>query len=177
MLKVVVGSNNPVKINAAKAAIQAAYPGKVVIAEGVKAPSAVSDQPMTEAETLAGARNRVAYCRSNYEADFYVAFEGGVDRFQYGVAIFAYVVVANASFEQVGRTSDLPLPELFYQQLLAGDELGDVLDRHFSTVNVKQQGGAIALLTQGLESRESTYVQALTLALAPFVTGTLFHTR
>ncbi len=177
MLKVIVGSTNPVKINSAKAAVQAAFPTRMVSAEGVNAPSQVSDQPMSELETLTGARNRVIYCRTNYKADFYVAFEGGVERFDYGVATFAYVVVANASYEQVGRTSDLPLPEIFYQQLLVGYELGDVLDQHFNTKNVKQKGGAITLLTQGLETRESTYVQALTLALAPFVTGVLFQTH
>ncbi|MCO4322664.1 inosine/xanthosine triphosphatase [Aliidiomarina quisquiliarum] len=176
VLKVIVGSNNPVKINSAKAAIQAAFPTHVVSAEGVQAPSAVSDQPMSEAETLAGARNRVSFCRANYNADFYVAFEGGVERFDYGIATFAYVVVANEHYEQVGRTSDLPIPDVFYAQLLAGYELGDVLDQHFNTENVKQKGGAIALLTHGLETRESTYIQALTLALAPFVTGTLFQT-
>ncbi|HLV48227.1 MAG TPA: inosine/xanthosine triphosphatase [Aliidiomarina sp.] len=174
MLTVVVGSKNPVKINAAQAAIQAAFPNQKVIVEGVDAPSQVSDQPMNEQETLAGARNRMAFCRAHYQANFYVTFEGGVDRFDYGVATFAYVVVANGEHERVGRTSDLPLPEIFYQQLLQGQELGDVLDLHFNTVNVKQMGGAIALLTQGLESRESTYIQALILALAPFVTGSLF---
>lgn len=174
LLKVIVGSKNPVKISAAEAAIRAAFPNDKVVTEGVQAPSQVPDQPMNELETLTGARNRMNFCRAHYQADFYVAFEGGVDRFDYGVATFAYVVVANAKHERVGRTSDLPLPEVFYQQLLLGHELGDVLDQHFDTVNVKQKGGAIALLTQGLESRESTYIHALTLALAPFVTGSLF---
>lgn len=51
-MKVVVGSKNPVKVNATRVALQ-----QVLAAEddfevvGVDAPSLVADQPMTEAET------------------------------------------------------------------------------------------------------------------------------
>lgn len=176
-LKVVVGSHNPVKISAALAAFQASFPHHTVRAESVSAPSGVPDQPMGEAETLAGAKNRVAYCKEHHQADFYVAFEGGVAQFHYGAATFAFIVISNSSTQSVGRSCNLPLPDIFYQQLLQGIELGDVLDAHFQTENVKQKGGAIGLLTQGLESRKSTYIQALTLALAPFTDEPLYSKK
>lgn len=173
-IKVLVGSTNPVKINAAKSTLQRAFSGADIVVQSLNAPSGVADQPMSEAETLAGARNRVAFCQQAQAADFYVAFEGGVDEFEYGVATFAYVVVATADQVSVGRTADLPLPRQFYQDLLAGRELGDVLDERFHTTNVKQKGGAIGLLTNHLESRESTYQQALMLALAPILHASWF---
>ena len=61
-----------------------------------------------------------------------------------------------------------------YQALLAGEELGHVMDRLFNTNNIKQKGGAIGLLTNGHETRESNYTQALILAMAPFIHPELF---
>lgn len=173
-LKLVVGSTNPVKIGAAQSTLQRAFPELAIEVQGIHAPSGVADQPMSEAETLRGAQNRVEYCQRVAQADFYVAFEGGVDEFSHGIATFAYVVVATAGTSSVGRTADLPLPRQFYRSLQAGKELGDVLDAHFNTTNIKQQGGAIGLLTNNLESRESTYQQAMMLALAPILHDALF---
>src|SRR5690554_5678580 len=173
-LNIVVGSCNPVKVAAAEAAFQAAFPQCHVRAEGVLAPSGVADQPMSEAETLRGAENRVAYCLQHHQANYYVGFEGGVEQFHFGPATFAFIVISDGSTQHVGRSCNLPLPPTFYQQLQHGQELGDVLDSYFKTDNVKQKGGAIGLLTQGLESRKSTYVQALTLALSPFKQAALY---
>lgn len=174
-IKVVVGSKNPVKVNATEATLQRAFPQLVIEVQGVAAHSGVSDQPMSETETLLGARNRVQDAQQRYPgADFYVAFEGGVDEFTYGVATFAYVVIAGKSAMGVGRTANLPIPRRFYAALQQGEELGDVLDAHFNTTNIKQQGGAIGLLTNQHESRQSTYQQALMLALAPFLHDALF---
>ncbi|RTE85589.1 MULTISPECIES: inosine/xanthosine triphosphatase [Gammaproteobacteria] len=169
-----VGSQNPVKVNAAKVTLARYFPEAELDVQGVSVPSEVSDQPMSEQETLLGAKNRVVNLQQQTEADFYVAFEGGVDQFSYGTATFAYVVIQHKNQTAVGRTGDLPIPDVFYQELKAGKELGDVLDDHFQTQNIKQKGGAIALLTEQLETRESTYVQAMTLAMARIVNSSLF---
>ena len=69
--------------------------------------------------------------------------EGGAEQFSYGAATFAYVVIDNALNQVVGRSSNLPLPQVLYNALLKGEELGDVMDKAFNTTNVKQKGGAI----------------------------------
>ena len=48
------------------------------------------------------------------------------------------------------------------------------MDRLFKTNNIKHKGGAIGLLTNGLETRESNYTQALILAMAPFLNPELY---
>ena len=141
------------------------------------APSGVPDQPLTSEDTRIGAENRVKYIQAqdeNSEADFYVAMEGGVDLFSYGPATFAYLAIANHEKLSIGRTAILPLPSLVYEALVAGEELGDVMDRLFKTENIKQKGGAIGLLTQGQATRESVYTQGILLALAPFLNEELF---
>lgn len=173
-LNIIVGSKNPVKVNAAKFAFSQLYPECEISCRGMDAPSNVAEQPLTAAETLLGAQNRVRFCKTQVAADFYVAFEGGVDCFDYGPSTFAYVVIANQQRRSVGRTAILPLPEKIYQALCDGEELGPLMDSLFDTENIKQKGGAIGLLTNGLESREGSYRQAIILAMAPFLHAELF---
>jgi len=173
-LKIVVGSKNPVKINAAKRIFAMYFPEHEIDCQGVDAPSNVPDQPIGEEQTRIGAQNRVTFCKNTYKADYYCAMEGGAEQFSYGAATFAYVVINNGSEQSVGRSSNLPLPQVLYNALLNGEELGDVMDKAFNTQNIKQKGGAIGLLTNNHATRESTYTQALTLAMAPFLHPALY---
>lgn len=167
-MKLLVGSQNPVKIGAAKQALSQALNTANLVAEGVHAPSGVAAQPMTEAETRLGAVNRVKAIAAEHEADWYVAIEGGVDLFEDGPATFAYVVIFDGEQWSVGRSVNLPLPMVVYQRLVEGEELGYVMDDLFDTQNVKQKGGAIGLLTNQLATRQSVYEVATLLAMTPF---------
>jgi inosine/xanthosine triphosphatase len=166
-----VGSLNPVKINAALETLSDTLDEAFEV-EGISVPSGVSDQPMTEEETRAGAINRVKNLlalHDSLEGDaWYVAIEGGVDVFEDGPATFAYVVIYHQGHWSVGRSANLPLPVSVYQALQRGQELGDVMDALFGTQNVKQKGGAIGLLTHNHATRQSVYNVALTLAMAKF---------
>lgn len=169
MTTIIVGSKNPVKIKAAEIALPRVLGIDSMTCEGVNAPSGVADQPMTESETRSGAINRVTACVTQYQADWYVAIEGGVDLFDDGPATFAYVAICDGKNWSVGRSANLPLPKNVYDALVMGEELGDVMDRLFKTHNVKQQGGAIGLLTNHVATRQSVYEVAITLAMAKFV--------
>lgn len=174
-IKVIVGSRNPVKIGAVRNALAPLFPDRVLECEGMHAPSGVPDQPMTRAETREGVLNRMNYCRQHGgEADFYVAMESGVDVTEDGPGNFGYVAIAHAEQVSVGCTAWLPLPPVVFEALLEGEELGHVMDRLFDTVNIKQQGGAIGLLTDGHATREESYTQAMTLAMSPFLHPDLY---
>lgn len=176
-MKLLVGSQNPVKIKASENAVRTLGECKNLCAIGVDTPSGVPDQPMTESETRQGAINRVKYLRelhSTSDQDWCVAIEGGVDNFIDGPATFAYVVLDHKGMLSVGRSANLPLPTSFFSQLQSGQELGDVMDAAFQTNNVKQKGGAIGLLTHGHATRQSVYETALVLALSKFRFKTLF---
>jgi inosine/xanthosine triphosphatase len=173
-IKVLVGSLNPVKINAVQSALSPLFPDQQVECLGLDAPSKVADQPMTATQTRLGAINRVKFCQQQQPADFYIAIEGGVDVFDYGAATFAYVVIANNTRQSIGRSANLPLPDVVYQALQQGEDLGHVMDRLFKTKNIKQKGGAIGLLTNGNATRQGTYCQALTLAMSPYLHAELY---
>lgn len=173
-ISIVVGSKNPVKVGAAQSAFERLFPDNLIECQGIDAPSGVADQPMTDAETKLGAINRVKYCQSEYQADYFIAMEGGVDLFDHGPSTFAYIAIAHQSQVSVGRGAQLPLPMQVYQALTQGQELGHVMDQMFNTVNIKQKGGAIALLTNGNETRQSNYTQAIILAMAPLLHPNLY---
>lgn len=91
-MKIVVSSENPVKISAVKKGFKAFY--SEIEVESVLAGSGVSDQPLTDRETLLGARNRASEARKKiHDADFWVGIEGGVQSEDNGLAAFAWVVI------------------------------------------------------------------------------------
>jgi inosine/xanthosine triphosphatase len=173
-LKILVGSLNPVKVNASRSAFATLFPGAIIECHGMDAPSQVAEQPMTDVETRQGAINRMRFCQQTQAADYYLALEGGVDNFDYGPATFAYVAIGHGERVAIGRGAELPLPPQVYRALMAGEELGHVMDRLFDTVNIKQQGGAIGLLTHGHATRQSNYTHAILLAMAPLLNAELY---
>jgi len=80
IIKVIVGSKNPVKVNAATNAMKLLFPESQIETLSMDAPSGVPAQPMTDSDTRQGAVNRVNYCQRHTEADYYFAMEGGVDQ-------------------------------------------------------------------------------------------------
>ncbi|CAI3802320.1 inosine/xanthosine triphosphatase [Rheinheimera sp. MM224] len=169
MLIIKVASANPAKIKAVASAFADLFPDESLDVQGIAVPSGVADQPMSSDETLLGAMNRVAEL-AGFEADFRVAIEAGLD----GDFTFAWMVIEHQGKIGKARSASLMLPPEALSQLQQGKELGDVMDAMFNQHNIKQKGGAIALLTQHKLSRSSVYHQALILAMIPFLNLDLF---
>lgn len=169
MIKIRVASANPAKINAVTSAFAEVFNHEVMDVQGIAVPSGVADQPMNSEETLLGAMNRVA-ALVNEDADYRVAIEAGLD----GDFTFAWMVIEHQGKIGKARSASLMLPPVALAELKQGKELGDVMDALFDQTNVKQKGGAIALLTQNKLSRSSVYHQALILAMIPFLNPAIF---
>ena len=175
----IVGSKNPVKLNAARNALSLSLQLPALEAIGVNVPSGVPDQPINTAQTRDGAVNRVKACLAEADErskaqDWFIAIEGGVDMFDDGPATFAFVAIYHQGIWSVGRSANLPLPPSVFTALEAGEELGPLMDKPFDTDNIKQKGGAIGLLTNHLATRQSVYELAITLAMAKFNYPDLF---
>ncbi|QUJ68066.1 inosine/xanthosine triphosphatase [Photobacterium sp. GJ3] len=172
-IQIIVASTNPAKIRAVEAAFRDVFPEIKLNIEGLAVDSGVRAQPMCADETLTGARNRVTHAKQlQPAADYYVSLEAGLD----GGATFAWMVIENGQQRGESRSASLPLPPQALTRLHEGEELGDVMDDMFQQQNVKQQGGAIAMLTDHRLSRSSVYHQALILALIPFINPALYTT-
>jgi len=176
MAKIIVASKNPVKINAALAGFKKMFPQENFEIEGVSVASGVSDQPMTDEETIQGARKRVENASVEYpDADYWVGIEGGIEDKHNEMQAFAWIVVKSKD-GQVGRgrTGMFFLPPQVAYHVRQGKELGDADDIVFGKTNSKQANGAIGLLTDNIIHREHYYTETVVLALIPFKNPTLY---
>lgn len=174
-IKVVVGSQNPVKIRCTQLAFQSTFPDHSIHIVGISAPSGVSDQPMTDAETLLGANNRATYCRRLHpEADYWIGIEGGITDSNEKMDAFAWVSILSDKKEGQAKTATFQLPPKIRSLVLEGMELGEADDLTFNRKNSKHSNGAVGILTHDLIDRVTYYEPAVVLALIPFLNPDLY---
>ena len=172
MKKVIIASKNPVKINATKKAFEEVFNDHFEF-EGVSADSLVSDQPMSNEETLKGATNRIENIQ-NLKADFFVSIEGGVDLLDDNYEAFAWIVISDKNKVGKAKTATFPLPMKISNLIKKGYELGDADDMVFKRSNSKQKNGAVGILSDNLITRTDYYTHAIILALIPFTNSKLY---
>jgi inosine/xanthosine triphosphatase len=145
-----VGSVSPMKLKAARKAF-ARFFGRVRVV-GVDVPSGVAPQPLSFGEIVRGARQR---SRGAFrDCDFSVGIEAGVFRvasacprpFQITMAC-----VFDGGREGLGSGPFFELPPDLLRRVVKSDE------------------GSVALVTRGKVTREDVTVDAIVMALAPFV--------
>ncbi|NCB09974.1 MAG: non-canonical purine NTP phosphatase [Bacteroidia bacterium] len=172
-MKVVVASKNPVKLQAVQEGFQSFFEGVEVF--GIEVESGVSDQPLSDAETLKGARNRAQNAMEQMnDAGFWVGVEGGIEPAEKGLAAFAWIVILSKEKYGEARTTSFLLPPEIAGYIEQGYELGVANDKVFQQNNSKQKQGAVGLLTRNEVNRTQLYVQAVKLALIPFINPDLF---
>ena len=168
MQKVVVASKNPVKITAVRIGFEKMFPGQVFEYSGVSVPSHVSDQPMSDEETLRGAQNRVANAAQLIaDADFVVGIEGGVAYIGDEMSAFAWIVVQSKKIQGKAKSATFFLPLQVSSLIKEGKELGEADDIVFQRTNSKQENGSVGILTGDVINRTSYYGEAVILALIP----------
>ena len=173
MKLVAVGSTNPVKVAAVRSIVSQIWPEAQVT--GISVPSGVSEMPLSEAEIIKGARNRAQKAQARLSADLGVGLEGGLHQESFGWALQGWVAVVDGNGRShIGGGVRLLLPESIVQRVLAGEELGHVMDDLLGEENVKQKGGAIGALTAGLIMRQDAFTQAVAYALAPFLASEFY---
>lgn len=131
---------------------------------------------MSDTECLVGARNRARAARMSTGANLGIGLEGGVNPEPAGLMLLGWVVVEDeVGREGIGGGARLPLPDHIAERILAGEELGPLMDQLLGQNDVKQKGGAVGALTGGLVLRWETFAIAVAYALAPFVTPDLYQ--
>src|SRR5947207_16025039 len=101
-LSIAVGSLNPVKISAARLALEQA--GFDFTLQGVAVPSGVAEQPIGLEESARGARQRALNARAALAADWGVGMEGGVEFDRAGDAwLFNMVAIITPARESLAR--------------------------------------------------------------------------
>ncbi len=175
MKTVVVGSHNPVKVEAVREAFAHVFPDDEFIFIPCSAASGVPDQPFGSEETKRGARNRAEDCRLKNEGDFFVGLEGGIEEEgeEYWAAAWMCMIDREGTYGY-GKTSSFLLPPRMAELIKEGKEQGHAADIAFETNNSKQEGGTVGILTKGIITRKDFYRDALILALIPFIQTSLY---
>ncbi|MFN2158943.1 MAG: inosine/xanthosine triphosphatase [Anaerolineales bacterium] len=172
---VVIASNNPVKINAVGNAFSRMFPDQEFRLESTSGISGVSDQPLTDDETLQGAINRAVNARKmRVSADYWVGIEGGIE-FRDGEALaFAWIVTLSVEMIGKGRTGSFYLPPKVAELIREGRELGEADDIIFNRKDSKRQNGAIGILTGDVIDRSALYEHGAIMSLIVFKCPELF---
>lgn len=175
MKHIVLASKNPVKLEAVRNGFARMFPGEQFTINPTSVPTDVSEQPMTNQETLEGAIKRAQKAFSLVPfADFWVGIEGGIDDQDSQMAAFAWVYILSQNLAGKGRTGTFFLPFAVAELIRQGKELGEADDIVFNLQNSKQDIGAVGILTGGAITRSQLYEHAVVLALISFKNETLF---
>ncbi len=174
MIRIIVASKNPVKVNASKIGFELMF-NESVEAIGVSIPSGVADQPMSDEDTRKGSEFRANGAKQKHpEADYWVGIEGGVDKLNSVIHTFGWITILSNNKTGQARSATIPLPNAVEAGLQNGEELGDINDKLFHKDNSKQKGGTSGILTKGVMDRLELYRHAMVLALIPFVNKNLY---
>ncbi len=190
MRYVVLGSTSPAKVRAVESALRKVH-GHFVAVTHVNTPSGVPAQPVGDDETYAGALTRARGALALVPgAQLGVGIEAGVGRHwsengaggaraapdangpASGGRLYtsAWVVVTDrAGRLGSARSATFEVPPFLAQRVSAGQELGTALDAAYGLERAKDGPGAAGVLTRGLVSRSDLYVQAVLLALMPWL--------
>ena len=176
MVKLAIGSYNPVKIEATRKASSIFWKDPEVF--GFDANSDITEMPMTKEETRDGAKNRansaLRWLRKNEQDGILlgVGMEGGVCSFRGDWYLFGATFVTDGNVESWGGETMVRLPIKMYEGLEGGKiELGTVTDNLTGEKETKKRGGAIAVLSDNKILRDDLFDFALQQALTPWIHG------
>ncbi|MHA1649271.1 MAG: inosine/xanthosine triphosphatase [Candidatus Helarchaeota archaeon] len=176
-MKVLVGSLNPVKIQAVRDAFSNFFNEIELL--GIEVDSKVPKQPKND-QTFEGARNRALELyklnqTQKLNADYFVGIEGGIIELHSKWFTFGVICILDDKRRIGWGTSPFfELPKKIIDALLKGIELGVIMDQLLGTSNIKQKEGAIGFFTRNVMNRKTLLSSGVITALIPFLNENLY---
>jgi inosine/xanthosine triphosphatase len=176
-LKVVVGSKNPVKLNATKNVLERIYDDLTI--SSVNADSEVPDQPFGLDQTVDGAVNRAKNAYSD-EYDLSVGIESGlieVPKTLTGFIDIQWCAIFDGRNITIGASSGFEYPPSVIKQVLAGVEVGEVMDQVTGVDDLGQKKGAVSHLSHGMLNRTQNTEECVLTAMIPRMNRETYFTK
>ncbi len=174
-MKIVVGSTNPTKIQAAQLAIDRIYPNEKIKVTGFEANSKVSPQPKSDKESISGAINRAKDTLAKTDADLAIGMEGGVQQIgEYYFECGWIAVLDRKGKVGLGSTARFEMSKKLMKEVAAGKELRDIMNELTGRDDVHRTDGAMGVLTAGNYKRDEAYFHGVLFAFAPFLSDPKF---
>ncbi len=151
---VAIGSKNPTKVRALQHVVREM--DFKVVAKSVT--SSVSSQPLSDLETMQGAINRAQEVLKVTTCHIGIGLEGGITE----VGNFAFVcnwgaLIDSNGLKCVASGGLVELPDGIREEVNAGKELSEVMEKYTRMTNNDKTVGAIGILTNGLVTRQEVY--------------------
>ena len=168
MPSIILGSENKAKLRAAQNVVDRLFPDVVVI--GVKVPSGISDQPKSDEETMQGAINRAIAARAEQDADFGIGIEGGFHLVNGRYFECGWVAVAHRDGRVgIGSSARFELSKKIIEPILAGKELAEVIDELAGESDIRNNQGAMGIISAGHLPRDLAMTHGLFFAFGRFI--------
>ncbi len=166
-MKVVVGSQNPVKLNATRNILEKIY-GEIDISSR-DVGSGVPDQPFGLDQTIQGAINRA---KNSYSADvdLSIGIESGLmetPNTLTGYIDLQWCAIFDGEKVTLGVSSGFEYPPEVVKEVLNGVEVGDVMDRITGISNLGTKKGAVSHLSKDMLNRTENTEQCVLTAMIP----------
>lgn len=166
-MKILIGTHNRAKTKAVQTISSMYYPEAIYVNQ--KVPSLVSDQPMSQEETRQGAINRAKHLMEDHDALFGIGLEGGVQEIDGQMYICNWGALVTPKGDVFTATgAGVPLPKEIAEQLLAGAELGPVMDVYTDKKGIRHDEGAVGIFSNGLVDRSAMFEHIMLLLIGQF---------
>ncbi|PEL12436.1 DUF84 family protein [Bacillus sp. AFS017336] len=161
-MKITIGSLNPTKVGA----VQIVF--KDFSVSGINVPSNVSNQPLTDLETMNGAVNRAHNARLAGGSEIGIGLEGGViienDKLflcNWGALVYENDVV-------LASGAKIILPSEFISELQNGTELAVLMEHYTNEKDIRSKEGAVGIFTNGRITRTQIFEHICELLLGQY---------
>lgn len=166
MMKIKVGTHNPLKVRATRNVMEKIYTN--VDVEGIEVDSGVSDQPIGLDETIQGAVNRAR--NAFLDADLSVGIESGLLAAPHSITGYLdlqWCAIYDGERITLGVSAGFEYPPVVVEEVLKGQEVGEVMDEVTGVEKLGQKTGAVSILTKGLLDRTENTEQCVLMAMIP----------
>ncbi len=170
-LRIVVASISPAKVDAVRRSVERIGALDPVFSNAIVRTLEVTGvsprMPMTDMETLEGAKLRAATAARSVQPPFIaIGLEGGISQDPL-VTLTSWAAATDGEHWGYGAGGRIVLPAAIMAQVRAGRELGDVIDE-IAGAQIRGTRGAWGWLTRDLVGRRQALLTATLAALAPF---------
>jgi inosine/xanthosine triphosphatase len=166
-MNVMVGSLNPVKLNATRNVLEKIY-GEIDISSK-DVDSGVPDQPFGLVQTIEGAINRAKTAYTN-ECDLSIGIESGLmetPNTLTGYIDLQWCAIFDGKNITLGVSSGFEYPPEVIKEVLSGVEVGDIMDRITGVANLGTKKGAVSHLSRDMLNRTENTEQCVLTAMIP----------
>jgi len=166
MMKIKVGTHNPLKVRATRNVMEKIYTN--VDVDGIEVDSGVGDQPIGLDETIQGAVNRAR--NAFLDADLSVGIESGLLAAPHSITGYLdlqWCAIYDGERITLGVSAGFEYPPVVVEEVLKGQEVGEVMDEVTGVEKLGQKTGAVSILTKGLLDRTENTEQCVLMAMIP----------